>query len=587
MNASKAVIRAWTRTQSRAGRKRAAPVVLLNLLGCLAALFQAWCIARILAAALSGSQAASLAKPLAGASASSVRGCAGLLGGFAAAALARAALQAAAEMLSARAGRISRSRLRGDTLGRMLSNGPALLRGTHSGALAAIVVDRIEAVDGFFARYLPSATLALALPALILVACLVAQPFAAVVLLCCGIAVPLMQALFGIGAAAAARRQFEAMSRLQTRFVDRMRGIATIVLAGRAEDEALHLAQAADELRIRTMRVLRVAFLSSAGLDCAMAVALVVIAVRDGRLLLHAGAGQAGLLARALFALLLVPEFFAPLRAFALAYQDRMQASACAESLAILPEPGSPGHAAAAATGRSPTVPRSVALAFEDVGFAWDAARGAALDGVSFRIAAGETMLLVGPSGSGKSTIIEMLLGFIRPDHGRVTIDGVDLHELDPATLGGLMTWIGQKPVLFAGTLRENVLFARPDADAAALGEALRVSALEPLLETLPKGLDTLIGEGGYGLSGGQAQRVAIARAVLRNAPLLLLDEPTAHLDPETERAVFESLRQLARNRTVLLASHATAAQGLGGRRLDIGNGRIGALPAAADEAVA
>ena len=367
-----------------------------------------------------------------------------------------------------------------------------------------------------------------------------------------------------------------------------MRGIATIVLSGRAEDEALHLAQAADELRVRTMRVLRVAFLSSAGLDCAMAVALVVIAVRDGRLLLHAGAGQARLLAPALFALLLVPEFFAPLRTFALAYQDRMQASACAEALAVLPEPNTGGHAmAVAALGSAPTVPQSVALAFEDVGFAWDAARGVALDGVSFRIAAGETMLLVGPSGSGKSTIIEMLLGFIRPDHGRVSIDGVDLHELDPATLGGLMTWIGQKPVLFAGTLRENVLFARPDADAAALGEALRVAALEPLVASMPKGLDTLIGEGGYGLSGGQAQRVAIARAVLRNAPLLLLDEPTAHLDPETERAVFESLRQLARNRTVLLASHATAALGLGGRRLDIGDGRIAGISASADEVVA
>ena len=570
MNASRTVIRAWTRAQTRTGRRRAAPVVLLSLVGCVAALFQAWCVARILAACLAGRVRA---MPM--------HEWVALLGGFAAAALLRTALQIAAEMLSARAGRIGRARLRADTMGRILADGPALRRTIHSGALAALVVDRIEAVDGFFARYIPSATLAVAIPTLVLAAAAAAQPFAALVLLGCGIAVPFMQALFGIGAAAAARRQFQALSRLQTRFVDRMRGIATIVLAGRAEDEARRLEQAADELRIRTMRVLRVAFLSSAGLDCALAVALVAIALHDRHLLLHAGA------TRALFALLLVPEFFAPLRSFALAYQDRMQAAACAEALAPLPviepaadsaRPAVPAHASSAGAS-----PQAVALAFEDVRFAWDPAREPAIDGVSFRLAAGETLLLVGPSGSGKSTIIELLLGFIAPDSGRITIDGHDLRSLSPATLAGLVSWIGQQPVLFAGSLRDNILFGGPDSGAELIEEALRVAALQPVVAALPLGLDTPIGEGGYGLSGGQAQRVAIARAVLRRAPLLLLDEPTAHLDPETERAIFDSLRVLARGRTVLLASHAAAAHGMGGRRLDIDDGRI----AVADTAVA
>ena len=559
MSPSRSVARKWTRAQSRTSRRQAIPVVLLGLLGCLAALFQAWCVARLLASALSGILPGDLAF---------------LLVGFALAALLRAALQAGSELLSARAGRINRARLRGDIVARVLLNGPLLLRGSHSGALAALLVDRIEAVDGFFARYLPSATLAMAAPVLVLIAAVLAQPFAALVLLCCGIAVPFMQALFGIGAASAARRQFQALSRLQTRFVDRMRGIATIVLAGRAEDEAQRLAQAADELRIRTMRVLRVAFLSSAGLDCAMAAALVAIALRDGRLLLHPGGHPAILASKALFALLLVPEFFAPLRGFALAYQDRMQAAACAEAFEILPE------AASGKTDPTPQLlPKSVGVAFEDVGFAWDAARGPALDGMSFRIAAGETLLLVGASGAGKSTIIEMLLGFIQPDRGRVSIGGTDLATLTPEAAGELISWIGQKPVLFAGSLRENILFARPDADAASLERALQIAALGPVVAALPAGLDTPIGEGGYGLSGGQAQRVAIARAVLRNAPLLLLDEPTAHLDPDTERAVFKSLRRLARGRTVLLASHSEAAReligGPGVRRLDISAGRV------------
>ena len=562
MSSDRAATKGWVRAQSRLGRRAALPVVLLSLVALAASLFQAWCVASILAAALAGTGLGTLSGMLPW-----------TLPGFALAAVLRAALQGAAEILSARAGGRARVRLRHATLTGILSAGPRLLRGSHSGALSALLVDRIEAVDGFFARYLPAATLAVLGPLLVLLVAGFVQPFAALVLLCCGIAVPVLQAAFGIGAAAATRRQFQALSRLQTRFVDRMRGIATIVLAGRTEDEARRIADAASELRVRTMRVLRMAFLSSAGLDLAMATALVVIALHDGRGLLHpAAAGPAAPLPvpAALFCLLLVPEFFAPLRNFALAYQDRMQANACAEALVGLP-------AAVQAPRRDVLPPRrqAVSLVFEDVRYAWDEARGPALDGLSFRVGAGETVLLVGPSGAGKSTLIEMLLGFIRPDHGRVLIDGVDLHGLDPAGLSDLISWIGQKPVLFAGSLRDNILFARPDASPDALDRALRVASLDTVLDGLPDGLDTLIGEGGYGLSGGQAQRVAIARAMLRDAPLLLLDEPTAHLDPVTERSILDSLGLLGRHRTVVMASHSAAARALGGRRLDLLDGRL------------
>ncbi len=562
MSGNRTAIKAWTRTQSRLGRKQAVPVVLLGLISVAAAVFQAACVAWLLASALLGPAAfaPSLAKAMAG---------------FICAALLRALLQALSETQAVRAGIAARARLRRDALGGILSDGPRLLRGTHSAALAALAVDRIEAVDGFFARYLPAASLAFAAPLLVLVAAWFAQPFAAVVLLCCGIAVPVMQALFGIGAALAARRQFQAMSRLQTRFVDRMRGIATIVLSGQAEAEAARLARSADELRARTMRVLRVAFLSSAGLDCAMAVAIIAIALHDGAFFLHAHAGSHPgpvSVPLALFALLLVPEFFTPLRSFALAYQDRAQAASCAEALAEIPQPSA--TIAPAAAPPVPDDPAGASLVLEDVSYSWDTARGQTLHGLSFGLSPGETMLLVGPSGSGKSTVIELLLGFIKPDQGRILINGVDMHSLAPAELSRLVSWIGQKPVLFARSLRENILFACPDADMDALSEALRVASLDQVVAELPDGLDTQIGEGGYGLSGGQAQRVAIARAVLHNAPLLLLDEPTAHLDPDTERAVFDSLRRLARHRTVLMASHSAAARGLCGRILALRGGR-------------
>jgi ATP-binding cassette subfamily C protein CydD len=217
---------------------------------------------------------------------------------------------------------------------------------------------------------------------------------------------------------------------------------------------------------------------------------------------------------------------------------------------------------------------RGVTVAFEDVHFAWDSSRGKALDGLSFRVPAGETLVLVGPSGAGKTTILDILLGFVRPGAGRVTINGADIATLVPQALSNLTAWMGQRPMLFAGTIRDNIRFARPEATDGEIEEAAKFGQVDAFAARLPDGLDTVVGEGGYGLSGGQAQRVALARAFLKNAPLLLLDEPTAHLDPVTEAEVLEGLRRLAAGRTVILASHSAAAHSFGGRRLDLRAGR-------------
>jgi ATP-binding cassette subfamily C protein CydD len=183
--------------------------------------------------------------------------------------------------------------------------------------------------------------------------------------------------------------------------------------------------------------------------------------------------------------------------------------------------------------------------------------------------------VLAGPSGAGKTTALEILLGFARPDSGRVVINGRDIIDIVPQALSAIIAWIGQRPVLFAGSIRDNILFARPNASEDQLSEAVRAARVDSFVEQLPEGLDTKVGEGGHGLSGGQAQRIAIARAFLKNAPLLLLDEPTAHLDPATESEVLDGLRRLAAGRTVILASHSAAARAFSGRRLDIRDGRI------------
>lgn len=566
MSGDKAAIRGWTRTQSRLGRQAARPVVIFGMLSSLLGVGQAWCVATVLGHTLVGL--------VAGAGVQAV-GWLPLLG-FAGLALLRALIMALSDTAAAKAGINARRRLRGEVLLSILAGGPALLRKTHSGDLAAIAVDRVEALDGFFARWVPSSTLWIAAPILILVPVAFIQPRAALILGLCGATVPFGQALFGIGAAVASRNQFLAMTRLQARFLDRVKGIATIVLAGRADDETRRLAEAADDLRRRTMKILRVAFLSSASIDCAMVVALVLIAVTDGKqamLLLSGGASQAlaHTLVSGLFVLLIIPEFFAPLRALALAYQDRAHAQGAATAILDLPktQPRASGEAARTVSASG------VMISLEDVSFTWDPARGPALDHVSFTVPAGETLILAGPSGSGKSTIMELLLGFIQPDCGSVRLNGAPLDTIVPDSLSRMISWIGQKPVLFAGTLRENILFARQDADEADLLAAVKAAAVDQFLPSLPDGLETRIGEGGFGLSGGQAQRIAIARAYLKNAPVLLLDEPTAHLDPATEKSVFESLQRLALRRTVVLATHSAAVHMFNGRRVDLQMGRV------------
>jgi len=271
--------------------------------------------------------------------------------------------------------------------------------------------------------------------------------------------------------------------------------------------------------------------------------------------------------------LLLVPEFFAPLRGFAAAYQERFHAGASADALAALPALPAPAAELPVRT----VAARGLTVAFEDVRLTWDPARGPALDGLSFRVPAGETLILVGPSGSGKSTVLEILLGFVRPEAGRVTFNGADIASVVPQALSRMTAWIGQRPTLFAGSIRDNIRFARPEAGDDEVEEAARLARVDGFAAALPLGLDTQVGEGGYGLSGGQAQRVAIARAFLKNAPLLLLDEPTVHLDPATEAEVLDSLKRLTIGRTVILASHASAAHGFGGRRLDLRAGRAAA----------
>jgi ATP-binding cassette subfamily C protein CydD len=554
--------KAWMAAEQKRGQRAAALPVAYGIVQILAALAQVFCAAQLLAAILLP-QTRHWGDILL------------LAVGFIAAALVRTIALHFAAITGFERGAAARRRLRNNVLSTLLAIGPGFhagsLRGRHSAELAAVAIDRVEAMDGLHARWIPATTLAIIGPAIIGLAVFWVDWRSGVILAIAGLFVPFAMAVAGIGAGVAAKNQFVAMTRLQVRFLDRIRGISTIVLAGRVADEAAALATAANELRIRTMRVLRVAFLSSTALDLATAAALILIVFHfAGQIRGNLAQGSVAIAPTALFTLLLVPEFFAPLRNFSAVYQDRMAAEAVAEDFASLPAPPA---LIPAAEIRS-VAANGLTLAFEDVSFAWDAARGNVLENLSFRVLGGDTLLLTGASGSGKSTIIDLILGFIEPAAGKVTFNGVELSTLVPAAREKLIGWIGQKPMIFGGTILENIIFAKPEASASEINDAVKRARLTDVIAALPLGLETSIGETGFGLSGGQAQRIAIARAFLKDAPLLLLDEPTAHLDPAIERDVLESLKRLAIGRTVIMATHSTLAQEFardtGARKLDL-----------------
>lgn len=484
----------------------------------------------------------------------------------------RALLTYTQDLVSQKCGARARQSLRQDVMRCISAEGPQLLRNFHSAEIASMVVDHIEAMNGYFARYLPVKASWLLTPALVLCVVAAVKPSAAMILLGSAFIAILTQAIFGIWTGVEARKQFVAMLRLQTRFLDRTRGIATLVLSGAVPHEAQQLQISGDTLRQRTMRVLRTAFLSSTATDLAAVIALVsVVVLNSGQI--HKALSQPGSYSHDIFAifftLICVPEFYSSFRAKGLTYQDVAQAEAAAAELSMLselkPDP------------ITPDLPplQKVSLSFADVSFRWQSDRPRIIDALSFTVEPGEILVADGPSGAGKSTLLELILGFITPEVGKISFNNVDSCDIPFAERARLIAWIGQKPVIFAGTLRDNILFAKPDATTRELAQAVRDAVLDPVIQELPDGLDTLLGEGGYGLSGGQTQRVAIARAFLKNAPIILLDEPTAHLDPKSEQDIVASMTRLALRRTVILASHAKLVRDLGTKTLTLAQRRL------------
>ncbi|MCG6896884.1 MAG: thiol reductant ABC exporter subunit CydD [Thiocapsa sp.] len=457
--------------------------------------------------------------------------------------------------------------------------GPRYLANERSGALVETLTKGIDDLEGYYARFLPAMTLTMILPLAILIVVFPADWVAGVVMLVTAPLIPLFMIIIGSSAQAKNQRQWKQLTRMSSHFLDVIQGLTTLKLFGASRREAEVVERISNEYRSSTMQVLRVAFLSSAVLEFFAAIGIAIIAVFIGFRLYGLVMPMPEWLTalpkisylQGLFILMLAPEFYAPLRNMGTQYHARMAAAAAAEQMMRVldaePEQTSPG--------REPLrAPRPFGMRFEDVHFSYEAGRDA-LRGVDFEVPAGRRVALVGSSGAGKTTVINLVLGFLAPTSGRILIGDQALAELDLEDWRRHLAWVPQQPRLFQGTIGDNIRLGRPDADLEAVRAAARRARADGFIEAMADGYDSLVAERGAGLSGGQIQRVALARAFLRDAPLVILDEATANLDPESERLVQEGIEELARDRTLLVVAHRLATVRRADRILVLDDGRV------------
>ncbi len=443
-----------------------------------------------------------------------------------------------------------KSDLRDRLFNHILNLGPAYTRGQRTGELTTAAVEGIEALDAYYSQYLPQLVITALIPISILIVVFPIDWLSGIVMLVTAPLIPFFMIMIGKGAEVVTKRQYQTLSRLSAHFLDSLQGLTTLKLFGQSKAHTKNIEKVSNQFRDTTLGVLRITFLSAFALELLATLSTAIIAVEIGFRLLYARMG----FQEAFFILVLAPEFYLPLRMLGARFHAGMSGTTAARRIYEIldtPIPASSGQLSAVSEQPSENIS---SITFEKVTYTYPNETVPALDKINLQINAGQHIALVGASGAGKSTLVNLLLGFVQPTSGTITIN----HEL-PITnyeLRNSIAWVPQRPHLFHDTLDANIRLGKPDATKEQIIEAAKAAHLQEFIETLPQKYETVIGESGARLSSGQAQRLALARAFLKNAPILILDEPTSSLDPETESLLEESTHRLMQGRTVITIAH-------------------------------
>ncbi len=475
----------------------------------------------------------------------------------------RAVLQFCSDISAREAAIRIKENLRERFLKQLIGLGPVYARGERAGELLNTAAEGIEAIDEYFSRYIPQLLLAAFVP-LIIMGFVFPQDYkSGIILLLTGPLIPFFMILIGKLAEKKSLRQWQSLSRMSAHFLDMLQGLTTLKVFGRSKDQAKVIGRVSESFRRVTLGVLKVAFLSAFVLEFMAMISTALIAVTLSLRLIEGRIAYS----EALFLLILAPEFYLPLRTLGSQFHARLSGENAAKRIFEVLELESETPKVRLGVvvnenrlGMIPTKSQDKAednlISLEHVSFRYDQDTETVLEDISFAVHSGERIALVGPSGAGKSSILQILLRFIEPTEGVVRFNGVPLNYLPVDFWRERISYVPQKPYLFAGSILDNIRFGRRSASLEEVIEAAKKASAHEFILKLPQGYNTLIGEGGARLSGGQAQRLAIARAFLKDSELLLLDEVTSGLDSESERSMLSALEELCKGRTVIFTSH-------------------------------
>lgn len=470
------------------------------------------------------------------------------LGGLLLLFLLRAALLWLSEQVAFQAATQVKLAVRQQLYAKVQRLGAAWLTNERSGDVVNSLSDGVEALEAYYARYTPAMLLMALVPLSILAVVFYFDVWSGLIMLLTAPLIPFFMILIGKGTEKRNQQQWRQLARMSAHFLDVIQGLTTLKLFNASQRETHVIAEVSEQYRQSTMSVLRVAFLSSFALEFLSTVSIALVAVFIGFRLFW---GEMNFLS-GFFVLLLTPEFYLPLRNMGTQYHARLQAIGAAERMVEIletPETETPPEESLQA------LPALFPLQFKQVEVVYNDGRQA-LNGFDLTIKAGQNIALIGASGAGKTTVLNLLLGFIQPTQGQILLGETDLATVPLAQWREQIAWLPQQAHLFPGSVADNIRLGSAQTSLAAVQQAAQQAYAHDFIQALPHGYDTLIGEGGQGLSGGQIQRIALARVFLKDAPLVILDEATAHLDQQSEQWIQQAIQTLAQTRTVIMIAH-------------------------------